>query len=81
MEMTAVGLLPAVVVDDWVAQLWVQIIKGLKLHPRAAVREGAEIAWAVRPTNPKLLEVLNRAIAEIDGRASQWSSHTSGYLA
>src|SRR5271169_5979424 len=44
MEMTAAGLLPAVAVDDWVAGLWAQIITGLKLHPRAVLREGAEIA-------------------------------------
>ena len=81
MEMTAAGLLPAVVVDDWVAQLWVQIIKGLKLHPKAVLREGAEIAWAVRPDNPKLLATLNRMIGEVDGRASQWLNRTTSYLA
>src|SRR5882724_9865932 len=31
MEMTAAGLLPATVGDDWVAGHWVQIIKGLRL--------------------------------------------------
>lgn len=81
MEMTAAGLLPAVVVDDWVAELWVEIVKGLKLHPKAALREGAEIAWAVRPDNPKLLATLNRALGEIDGKAAQWSSRTKIYLA
>ena len=81
MEMTAAGLLPAVVVDDWVATLWGQIIKGLKLHPRATLREGAEIAWAVRPDNPQLLATLNRVIGEIDGKADQWSSRTKIYLA
>jgi membrane-bound lytic murein transglycosylase MltF len=80
MEMTAVGLLPAVVVDDWIARLWVQIIHGLKLHPKAVLREGADIAWAVRPDNPKLLDVLNRAISEIDGKATQWPSRTKAYL-
>jgi membrane-bound lytic murein transglycosylase MltF len=81
MEMTAAGLLPAVVVDDWIARLWVQIIKGLKLHPKAALREGGQIAWAVRPDNPKLLATLNRAITAIDGNALQWMSHTKAYLA
>jgi membrane-bound lytic murein transglycosylase MltF len=81
MEMTAAGLLPATVGDDWVAGLWVQIIKGLKLHPQAALREGAEIAWAVRPDNPKLLATLNRAIAEITGNVTRWSDHTRSYLA
>jgi membrane-bound lytic murein transglycosylase MltF len=80
-EMIAAGLLPATVGDDWVAGLWAQIIKGLKLHPKAAVREGAEIAWAVRPDNPKLLATLNRAITDITGNVTRWSDHTRSYLA
>jgi membrane-bound lytic murein transglycosylase MltF len=81
MEMTAVGLLPATVGDDWVAELWVQIIKGLRLHPKAALREGAEIGWAVRPDNPKLLATLNHAVAVIAGNMTQWSAQTRSYLA
>jgi len=81
MEMTAAGLLPATVGDDWVAGLWTQIIKGLRLHPKAALREGAEIGWAVRPDNPKLLATLNRAIAEITGNMDHWSDETRSYLA
>jgi ABC-type amino acid transport substrate-binding protein len=80
MEMAAAGLLPATVGDDLVAGLWVQVIKGLRLHPKAAVREGAEIGWAVRPDNPKLLAMLNRAIAEIGVNVHQWSDHTRSYL-
>jgi membrane-bound lytic murein transglycosylase MltF len=80
MEMTAAGLLPAVVVDDWTARLWVQIIKGLKPHPKAVLREGGQIAWAVRPDNPKLLATLDRAIAELDGDTIKWASHTKIYL-
>jgi membrane-bound lytic murein transglycosylase MltF len=80
MEMTAAGLLPATVGDDWVAGLWVQIIKGLRLHPKAALRESAEIGWAVRPDNPKLLATLNRAIAEITGNVNRWSDQTRSYL-
>ena len=81
MEMTAAGLLPGTVGDDWVAELWVQIIKGLRLHPKASLREGAEIAWAVRPDNPKLLTTLNRAIAAITGNVNRWSDQTRSYLA
>src|SRR6516225_7191564 len=80
MEMTAAALLPGTVRDDWVAELWVQIIKGVRLHPKASIREGAEIAWAVRPDNPKLLATLNRAIAEITGKVHQWSDDTRSYL-
>ena len=81
MEMTAAGLLPATVGEDWVAGLWAQIIKGLRLHPKAALREDAEIGWAVRPDNPKLLATLNRAIAEIPRNLHDWSDDTRSYLA
>jgi membrane-bound lytic murein transglycosylase MltF len=81
MEMTAAKLLPATVGDDWVAELWVQIINGLRLHSKAAVREGGEIGWAVRPDNPKLLATLNRALAEITGNVNRWSDETRSYLA
>ena len=57
-----------------------QIIKGLRLHPRAALREGAEIGWAVRPGNPKLLATLNSVIAEITLNANQCSNYTRSYL-
>jgi membrane-bound lytic murein transglycosylase MltF len=80
MEMTVAKLLPATVGDDWVAGLWAQIIKGLKLHPKASLREGAEIGWAVRPDNPKLLATLNRALAEITGNVNRWSGETRSYL-
>jgi membrane-bound lytic murein transglycosylase MltF len=81
MEMTAAGLLPATVADDWIAELWVQIINGLRLHPKAVLREGADIGWAIRPSNPKLLATLNRAIPEITGNANHWSNQTRAYLA
>ena len=45
------------------------------------MREGAEIGWAVRRDNPKLLATLNRAIAEIDGNMHHWSDETRSYLA
>jgi membrane-bound lytic murein transglycosylase MltF len=81
MEMTAAGLLPATVGDDWIVELWVQIFKGLRVHGRAALREGAEIGWAVRPDNPKLLSTLNRAVASITGNVNEWSNRTRSYLA
>ena len=57
-----------------------QIIKGLRLHSKAALREDAEIAWAVRPDNPKLLAALNRAIGEMTGGMTQWAGRTKVYL-
>ena len=80
MEMVAVGLLPAIVVDNWIAEIWVQIVKGLKLHPNAVLRQGADIAWAVRPDNPQLLAMLNKAIAEVGHNATTISNRAKVYL-
>jgi len=80
MEMVAANLLPAVVVDDWIAGLWVQILKGIKLQSNAVLRQGADIGWAVRPDNPKLLAILNQAIAAIGGNATKLSNRNKVYL-
>lgn len=69
MDMVAAKLLPAMVVDDWLAKLWLPMIPGLAMHPGAVLRDGATIAWAVRRDNPKLLELLNRAVAGIGAPA------------
>lgn len=80
MEMAATGLVPAVVADDWIANLWVGLIPGLKIHKAAAIRQGGDIAWAVRQSNPQLLALLNCAIAEVGGSAQAMQNRTTIYL-
>jgi len=80
MEMAATGLVPAVVADDWIANLWVGLIPGLKVHKTAAIREDGDIAWAVRPSNPQLLAVLNRFIAQVGGSTQAMQNRTTVYL-
>lgn len=64
LEMVSARLIPAVVADDWMAQFWAPIFKKLRLHPKAALRDDVELAWAVRKNAPQLLEALNRLIGE-----------------
>lgn len=80
MEMVGAGLLPAIVADDWIARLWTTLVPGIVMQPQVVLREGADIAWAVRPTNPKLLEVLNRAIDQIGHSTTAISRGTEAYL-
>jgi len=54
MEMLDAGLLEAIVVDDWKARIWAQVLPKIKLHPQAAVRSGGQIGWAVRKGSPQL---------------------------
>jgi len=60
MEMLNAGLLEIIVVDDWKAKLWAQILPKIRVNEQVAVREGGKIGWAIRKGNPKLeAEILD----------------------
>jgi len=54
MEMLSAGLMEAIVVDDWKAKMWAQILPKIKVNEQAAVREGGKIGWAIRKGSSKL---------------------------
>jgi len=54
MEMLNAGLLEAIIVDDWLAKMWAQILPKIKVNEQVAVREGGKIGWAIRKDSPKL---------------------------
>ena len=54
LEMLNAGLLTAIVVDDWKARMWAQILPKIKVNEQAVVREGGQIGWATRKGSPKL---------------------------
>lgn len=59
MEMVGAGLFEWIVVDDWKARMWAQILPTIRLHPAAAVRSGGQVGWAVRQGSPELLAALD----------------------
>jgi membrane-bound lytic murein transglycosylase MltF len=60
MEMLNAGLLQAVVVDDWLAKMWAQILPRIRVNEKAVVRESGRTGWAVRKGSPKLAaEILD----------------------
>jgi membrane-bound lytic murein transglycosylase MltF len=62
LEMVSAGVIEAVVVDDYLADLWSQVFTNLRIHREAAVREGGRIAWALRKGSPELREVVDAFI-------------------
>ena len=73
LEMLNAGILEAIVVDDWKAKMWAQILPKIKVHEQAAVREGGKIGWAIRKGSPKLkAEILDfiASYLEKDGVAA-----------
>jgi membrane-bound lytic murein transglycosylase MltF len=58
-ELVSLGVIPATVVDDHKAKLFVQIFEAAVLRDDLVVNEGGDIAWAMRKTSPKLKEAAN----------------------
>jgi membrane-bound lytic murein transglycosylase MltF len=58
MEMLNAGLFEAIVVDDWKARIWAQVLPKVKVNDGAAVRSGGLTGWAIRKDSPKLLAIL-----------------------
>jgi membrane-bound lytic murein transglycosylase MltF len=63
-EMVAAGLLRVIVVDDWKAKLWAEILPNIQLRPALALRTGAKIGWALRKDTPQLKAVLDEFITQ-----------------
>jgi len=54
LEMLNAGILEAIVVDDWKAKMWAQVLPKIKVNGQAVVREGGRIGWGIRKNSPKL---------------------------
>jgi len=59
LEMVNAGLVPAVVVDDYLAKFWKKIFPRIQLHENATVKAGGSLGVAVRENNPQLRQKLN----------------------
>jgi membrane-bound lytic murein transglycosylase MltF len=81
MDMVAAGLIGLTVVDEWKANLWAGMRKGLRPLPKLTLAAGESIAWAVRPGAPKLRAVVNEFITSHPGsRAKRFKAYPQ-YLA
>jgi membrane-bound lytic murein transglycosylase MltF len=70
LEMVNAGLVPATVVDDYLASFWRQVFPDLRLHPGAALRTGGAIAVAIRRDSPQLKQAANAWIAKFGERTA-----------
>jgi len=63
LEMVNAGLLPAIVVDNFLAQFWKQVFPNIVVHDDVALRTGGELALAIRKNSPGLAAEMNKFIA------------------
>ncbi len=59
MEMLNAGLLELIVVDDWKALMWAQILTQIKPRPEIVLRDGGKVGWVIRKESPKLQEAIH----------------------
>jgi membrane-bound lytic murein transglycosylase MltF len=64
LEMVNAGLLPAIVVDNYLAEFWKKVFPNLHVHNTVAVRTGGVLAVAIRKNSPRLKDGLNKFIAK-----------------
>ena len=62
LEMVNAGLLPAIVVDDYLAAFWKQVFPQLDVHDTVPLRTGGVLAVAIRKDSPQLARELNAFI-------------------
>jgi membrane-bound lytic murein transglycosylase MltF len=81
LEMVNAGLAKHTVVDNFLAEFWSQILKGLTLRPTAALTLNGEIAVAMRPNSPQLKAAVNAFIKKNGAGTLYGNMLTRRYLA
>ena len=66
MEMLDAGLIELMVVDDWKAHMWTQVLPKTKVRNDLVLRANAKTGWAIRRDSPKLA-------AEVDDFFRNWA--------
>jgi membrane-bound lytic murein transglycosylase MltF len=59
LEMLNAGILQTMVVDDWKAKLWAQVLPKINVHDEIVLRPPTKKGWAIRKNSPQLAAVLN----------------------
>jgi membrane-bound lytic murein transglycosylase MltF len=90
LEMLNAGLLEFIVVDDWKARMWAQVLPRIKVREDLVLRAEGYTGWAFRKGSPKLEAVItdftndvlkkqggiDARIAQFHKRAKQMSDNT-----
>ena len=64
LEMTNAGLVPMVVVHDYLAEFWKKVFTKLTVHDTVTLRTGASLGVALRKNSPLLAAELNAFLAK-----------------
>jgi membrane-bound lytic murein transglycosylase MltF len=63
LEMVNAGLLESIIVDQWKARMWAQVLPNVAVREDIVVRPGTPRGWAIRKQSPKLAAEISDAYA------------------
>jgi membrane-bound lytic murein transglycosylase MltF len=72
LEMLNAGLFGFMVVDDWKARMWAQILPKVKVREDLVLRAEGYTGWAIRKESPRLREVLMDFYRNSARKQSTW---------
>ena len=70
MEMANAGLIDRMVVDDWKAKIWAQVLPKIRARGDLVIHDDRQIGWAVRKGSPKLAAAITEFYAQATKTAS-----------
>ncbi|HEX6829538.1 MAG TPA: transglycosylase SLT domain-containing protein [Burkholderiales bacterium] len=80
MEMLNAGLLELIVVDDWKADMWAQILPKIKPLPAVTLREEGKVGWAFRKDSPQMQAVLKEFYMEFIKKQNLHQARIKSYM-
>lgn len=63
LEMVDTGLIPATVIDHYLALIWQPLYPDMQINEQVVISEENEYAWAIRKNSPQLHKALNAFVA------------------
>ena len=65
LEMAGAGLVKITVADDYLANFWSRVFSDIKVRDDLVLRQGGQIAWAIRRNSPLLKQAINQHVRGI----------------
>lgn len=80
MDMVGAGLIGLTIVDDWKAEMWARMQKGLKPRKDLALTSEQVVGWAFRANSPKLAALLGEFVDKYPGSRAQRFRNYPAYV-
>ena len=80
LELVAAGVLEYAIVDAHKALFWVNVLEALSVREDLVLREGGQIAWAIRKEAPQLAALVNAFVPEMRSGSAAGNTLLKRYL-